>query len=66
MKGITVKKIITKAWLVIIELNTWSLLINGPQIPNFNRMIIFIDEPDIPAQKEKIQYNIPISLWLVE
>jgi len=66
MKGITVKKIITKTWLVIIELNIWSLLINSPQVPNSKRIIILIDEPNIPAQKEKIKYSIPMSLWLVE
>jgi len=62
MKDITVKKIITNAWLVIIELKTWSLLIIDPQVPNSRRIIILIDEPNIPAQKEKIKYNIPISL----
>jgi len=49
-----------------IKLNTWSLLINELQVPNPNRIIILIDESSILAQKEKIKYNIPVSLRLVE
>jgi len=52
--------------IVIKELKTWSLLSIESQVPNSRRIIILIDEPNIPAQKEKIKYNIPISLWLVE
>jgi hypothetical protein len=69
IKDITVKKIITYykyLCLVINKLNTWSLLSTDPQVPNSNRIIILMNEPSIPAQKEKIKYNIPIFLWLVE
>jgi len=44
MNGMTVKRIITKARLVITVLNTWSLLIREPQVPNCNRIIILKDE----------------------
>jgi len=45
-----VKKIITKAWLAIMVLNTWSL-----SIPSSNRTIILIDDPDILNQNEKMK-----------
>jgi len=48
-------QILTNTWLVIIVLNAWSLLINDSHVSNSNRIIIPIDEPDIPAQKEKIR-----------
>jgi hypothetical protein len=66
MKGITVKKIIINACLIINELKTESLLRSDPHVLNSNRIIILIEDPNIPAQNEKIKYNIPISLWLVE
>jgi len=62
VNGITVKKLLQKRNLVIIVLNTCSLLIIEPQVPNSNRMIIVIEDPSIPPQNEKIKYNIPISL----
>jgi len=52
MNDVTVKKIITNAYLVIMVLNIWSLLINDPIS---NQMIILIDEPNIFLQKEKIK-----------
>jgi len=54
---IIIKKIITNACLVIIVLDSWSL-INDPHVPNSNRMIILIHEPNISAQKgSKIKYT---------
>ncbi|MEK2551497.1 hypothetical protein, partial [Providencia stuartii] len=50
IKGITIKKIITRACLVTKELYTWSSLINEPQDLNSSRIIILIEDPIIPAQ----------------
>jgi len=55
INGITVAmEIIINACLL---LNIWSLLINDLQVSSSNRMIIFIDELNIPAQNEKIKYS---------
>jgi len=55
MNGMTVKKIITKTCLVIIVPNTWSLLIREPRVSNSNRIIILVDEPNIPTRNEKMK-----------
>jgi len=34
------------------------LIIREPQVPNSNRMIILIDEPNIPVQNEKMKYSV--------
>lgn len=62
MKGITIKKIIMNAWLVIILLKIWSFMIILPQEPSSNRMIILIDDPTIPDHMAKSRYRIPMSL----
>lgn len=66
MKGITIKKIIIKAWLVTIALKVWSFRIKELGEPSSSRIIILIDDPIKPDQIAKIKYNIPMSLWLVE
>lgn len=62
MKGITIKKIIIKAWLVTIELKTWSFMIRELGDPSSSRIIILIEDPINPDQIAKIKYNIPMSL----
>lgn len=64
--GITIKKIITKAWAVTITLYVWSLPINGPGCPNSIRISILSAVPIKADQTPKIKYNVPISLWFVE
>jgi len=54
----SIKKIIINACLEIIALNTWLLLIKDPEIPNSNLAITLINEPNVPAQKEKMRYSI--------
>lgn len=66
MKGITIKKIIMNAWLVIILLKIWSFMIILPQEPSSSRMIILMAEPIIPDHMAKSRYRIPMSLWLVD
>jgi hypothetical protein len=51
----SIKKIIINACLEIIALNTWLLLIKDPEIPNSNLAITLINEPNVPAQKEKMR-----------
>jgi len=53
--GITIKKIIIKAWAVMIVLKIWSLLIKDPGVPNSVRIIILKEDPIIPAQIPKIK-----------
>jgi len=67
MNVITVKKIITKAYLVLLYYCIeYLIIIKKPQVPNSNRIIILTDDPNIPAQNEKMKLSIAISLWLVE
>jgi hypothetical protein len=61
--GITVKKIITKAWEVTKTLYTWSLPTIEPNPPNSNRIIDLNEVPNKPAQPPKIKYKLPMSLW---
>lgn len=62
MNGITIKKIMTNAWLVIILLKIWSFMIILPQDLSSSRMIILIEDPIIPDHMEKSRYKIPMSL----
>jgi len=48
--GITIKKIITKAWAVTTTLYSWSSPNNDPGCPNSNRIIILKPVPINPAQ----------------
>lgn len=64
--GITIKKIITKAWAVTITLYKCSSPRKGPKTPSSKRISRLILKPIIPAQTPKIKYKVPMSLWLVE
>lgn len=64
--GITVKKIIIKAWAVTMTLYKCSSPKNAPTIPSSKRIRRLILKPIKPAQIPKIKYKVPISLWLVE
>lgn len=66
MIGITMKKIIMKAWAVTITLNSCSLLRKGPGCDSSVRIISLIDVPRIPDHTPKMKYSVPMSLWLVE
>ena len=66
--GITIKKIIIKAWAVIITLYNWKLPPKSwfPGADNSIRIKTEKHVPIIPDIAPKIRYNVPISLWLVE
>lgn len=64
--GITIKKIMIRAWAVTITLYNWSSPIKLPGALNSERIITLIEVPAILAQAPKIKYRVPISLWLVE
>ena len=66
MKGITIKKIITKAWAVTITLYKWSFWGNKLSCESLIRIKVLMEKPKMPAHTPKIKYNVPISLWLVE
>jgi hypothetical protein len=53
--GITIKKIIIKAWAVTTTLKTWSSPIKEPGCPNSVRTITLRDVPSIPLQVAKIK-----------
>ena len=53
--GITIKKIIIKAWAVTITLYKCSSPIKGPTTPNSNRIRSLILSPIKPAHKPKIK-----------
>lgn len=62
MIGITIKKIITKAWAVTTTLQIWSSPINLPGCPSSARIINLKEVPTIPAHAPKIKYRVPMSL----
>lgn len=64
--GIVIKKIIINAWIVIITLYNWLLLMIELICLNSSRIIILKEEPIIPDHIPNIKYKVPISLWLVE
>jgi len=66
--GITIKKIITKAWPVTSTLYNWKLpkSILLPGSDNSKRIKTEKKVPITPLKAPKIKYNVPISLWLVE
>jgi len=66
MIGITIKKIMIKAWAVTITLKIWSFWPKIVGWESLNRMIKLIEAPNIPAHKPNPKYIVPISLWFVE
>jgi len=64
--GITIKKIITKAWAVTMTLYVWSSPIKEPGWPSSSRIIILKAVPINEAHAPKIKYKVPMSLWFVE
>jgi len=60
--GITMKKIIMKAWAVTITLYVWSSPIRDPGWPNSRRISILKADPINEAQLPSIKYRLPISL----
>jgi len=60
--GITIKKIISKACAVIIELYSCPFPNKIPGLANSKRTIIDKLVPKNPDQRPKTKYNIPISL----
>ena len=50
MIGITIKKIITRAWAVTITLYIWSSCSRDPGCASSARIITLIAVPTIPAQ----------------
>lgn len=66
MIGITIKKIITKAWAVTITLYSWSSSIRLPGVLSSDRIISLSDVPTALAQAPRIKYKVPMSLWFVE
>lgn len=59
MIGITIKKIITKAWAVTTTLYTWSSPRRAPGWPSSARIRRLRAVPTIPAQAPKIRYRVP-------
>lgn len=64
--GITMKKIITKAWAVTTTLYNWSFPIRLPGCLSSVRIIPLKPEPTIPAHNPNMKYKVPISLWFVD
>lgn len=64
--GITIKKIIIKAWIVTIVLKIWLLLIKFNTVLSSNRIKILKEVPNILDQIPKIKYSVPMFLWFVE
>ena len=66
--GITIKKIIMKAWAVTTTLYNWLFPFKNwlPGEANSKRIITESNVPITPEKTPKIKYNVPISLWLVE
>jgi hypothetical protein len=67
-RGITIKKIIIKAWEVTITLYNW-VLPERSKLPGWISSIRIKMEshnPRKPLKIPKIRYSVPISLWFVE
>ena len=66
--GITIKKIIKKAWAVIKTLYSWWLPSKKwlPGCSNSIRINSDIQPPNTPEKVPKSKYRVPISLWFVE
>jgi len=66
MMGMTMKKIMMKAWAVTITLNRWSFCSIISECLNFIRINILIEAPIIADHKPNPKYIVPMSLWFVE
>ena len=64
--GITIKKIIIKAWAVTMTLYVWSSPIKDPGWPSSSRIKILNAVPENEAQAPNKKYKVPMSLWFVE
>lgn len=64
--GITIKKIIIKAWAVTTTLYSWSSPIRVPGCLNSNRISSLRAVPSMADQAPSIKYIVPMSLWFVE
>ena len=66
--GITIKKIINKAWPVTITLYKWWLYSKKLLLgwANVNRIYKDRAVPATPDIAPNIKYKVPISLWFVE
>jgi len=64
--GITMKKIITKAWAVTITLYSWSSWRRDPGWESSTRIMLLMAVPTVPAHAPNKRYKVPMSLWLVE
>jgi len=62
MMGITMKKIITKAWVVTIVLNVCSDLGIMDGWDSFSRINILIEDPISPDHSPNLKYMVPMSL----
>ena len=62
MIGITIKKIITKAWAVTMTLYIWSSPIKDPGCPSSVQIIILSEVPTIPDEALNTKYKVPMSL----
>lgn len=60
------KKIITNAWAVTIELYVWSVCIIILGCDSLMRIITLIVAPTTPAHTPKQKYIVPMSLWFVD
>lgn len=66
IRGITIKKIIRKAWAVTMVLYSWSFPRREPGWPNSRRIRILMEVPNRPPQVPRRKYRVPMSLWFVE
>lgn len=64
--GITMKKIMTKAWAVTRTLKIWSLPNSEPGCVNSIRIRMLRQAPIRPDHAPNRRYRVPISLWFVE
>lgn len=64
--GITMKKIIMKAWAVTNTLKIWSLPNRVPGWVSSIRIRMLRQAPINPDQAPNRRYRVPISLWFVE
>lgn len=62
IRGITIKKIIIKAWAVTVVLYNWSSPMTLSGLLSSVRMITLIEVPAREAQPPRIKYRVPISL----
>ena len=67
MAGITIKKIISIAWAVIMLLYNWLSAIYCTPGPDSSNLINTENAvPNNPENKAKIRYNVPMSLALLD